>query len=48
MSDIFSHSFRAGWGEMDLNAHMANTAYLDLAADTRFMYFEDLPSSIKQ
>jgi len=40
VSDVFSHSFRAGWGEMDYNAHMANTAYLDLAADTRFMYFE--------
>jgi acyl-CoA thioester hydrolase len=40
MSELFSHSFRAGWGEMDSNAHMGNTAYLDLSANTRFMYFE--------
>ena len=25
---------------MDANGHMANTAYLDFAADTRFLYFE--------
>jgi acyl-CoA thioester hydrolase len=25
---------------MDANGHMANTAYLDFAADTRFQYFE--------
>jgi acyl-CoA thioester hydrolase len=25
---------------MDANGHMANTAYLDFAADTRFRYFE--------
>ena len=40
MSEVFKHDFRAGWGEMDYNAHMANTAYLDISADTRFMYFE--------
>ena len=40
MSDVFEHNFRAGWGEMDYNRHMGNTAYLDISADTRFMYFE--------
>jgi acyl-CoA thioester hydrolase len=40
MTEVFKHSFRAGWGEMDYNAHMGNTAYLDLSADTRLMYFE--------
>lgn len=40
MSEVFSCRFRAGWGEMDFNAHMANTAYLDLSADARFLFFE--------
>ena len=35
----FEHIFQAGWGHMDFNAHMANTAYLDLAADVRMMFF---------
>lgn len=33
--------FIAGWGTMDFNGHMANTAYLDLAADTRMAFFAD-------
>jgi acyl-CoA thioester hydrolase len=40
MSEVFQARFRAGWGAMDANGHMANTAYLDFAADTRFQYFE--------
>jgi acyl-CoA thioester hydrolase len=40
MVRAFTSSFRAGWGEMDYNGHMANTAYLDFAADARFRYFE--------
>jgi len=35
----FSKTFVAGWGDMDFNAHMRNTAYLDKAADLRMMYF---------
>ena len=35
----FEHVFHAGWGHMDFNAHMANTAYLDLGADVRLMFF---------
>jgi acyl-CoA thioester hydrolase len=31
----------AGWGDMDFNSHMANTAYLDHAADVRMMYFAE-------
>ncbi|WP_229422843.1 thioesterase family protein [Telluria aromaticivorans] len=27
----------AGWGNMDFNAHMRNTAYLDKSADVRMM-----------
>jgi acyl-CoA thioester hydrolase len=31
--------FVVGWGDLDGNNHMANTAILDRAADTRFRYF---------
>jgi acyl-CoA thioester hydrolase len=31
----------AGWRDMDYNSHMANTAYLDRAADVRMMYFSE-------
>jgi len=41
MSAAFERWFTAGWGQMDSNAHLANTAYLDLAADTRMMYFAE-------
>ncbi|RJO67710.1 MAG: thioesterase [Myxococcales bacterium] len=40
MSDGFRRVFHAGWGTMDFNAHMANRAYLDMAADARMMFFE--------
>ena len=39
MSERFEHVFKASWGQMDFNGHMANTAYLDLAADVRLMFF---------
>lgn len=38
---MFERMFTAGWGDMDFNSHMANTAYLDKAADTRMMYFAE-------
>jgi acyl-CoA thioester hydrolase len=31
----------AGWGDMDFNAHMRNTAYLDKAGDVRMMFFAE-------
>jgi acyl-CoA thioester hydrolase len=31
--------FAVGWGDLDGNNHMGNTAILDRAADTRFQYF---------
>jgi acyl-CoA thioester hydrolase len=31
----------AGWRDMDYNSHMANTAYLDRAADVRMTYFSE-------
>lgn len=34
----FERAFVAGWGDMDFNSHMRNTAYLDKAADVRMMF----------
>jgi acyl-CoA thioester hydrolase len=37
----FSKVFHVRWGDMDFNAHMRNTAYLDLSADLRMMFFAE-------
>ena len=37
----YSKEFLAGWGAMDFNGHLANTAYLDLAADVRMAFFAE-------
>lgn len=37
----FEKLLYAGWRDMDYNSHMANTAYLDRAADVRMMYFAE-------
>jgi acyl-CoA thioester hydrolase len=44
---MFEKTVIAGWGDMDYNAHMRNTAYLDKAVDVRMMYFAEhgLPMS---
>lgn len=34
--------FTVGWGDLDGNGHMANTAFLDHAADTRLQCFAAL------
>lgn len=36
---MYSQRLIAGWGDMDFNSHMRNTAYLDKAADVRMMFF---------
>jgi acyl-CoA thioester hydrolase len=41
MSDPFNRTFTVGWEHLDANAHMRNTAYLDLAVDLRMMFFKD-------
>jgi acyl-CoA thioester hydrolase len=38
---MYERILTAGWGDMDYNGHMRNTAYLDKAADVRMMYFAD-------
>jgi len=40
-SGRYSKQFVAGWGTMDFNGHLANAAYLDLAADVRLGFFAD-------
>lgn len=39
MDQPFTHRFEVGWGDLDFNGHMRNTAYLDLAATVRMMFF---------
>ncbi len=38
---MYQKTLIAGWGDMDFNAHMRNTAYLDKSADVRMMYFAE-------
>jgi acyl-CoA thioester hydrolase len=35
---MYTKKLYAGWADMDFNAHMRNTAYLDKAADVRQMF----------
>ncbi|MDN5864852.1 MAG: thioesterase family protein [Gammaproteobacteria bacterium] len=35
---MYSKTLYAGWSDMDFNAHMKNTAYLDKAADVRQIF----------
>jgi acyl-CoA thioester hydrolase len=37
----YTKDFLAGWRTMDFNGHLANTAYLDLAADARLAFFAE-------
>jgi len=36
----FQCQLRVGWAHVDFNQHMGNSAYLDLATDSRLMFFE--------
>lgn len=38
---MFEKMMQAGWGDMDFNAHMRNTAFLDKSADLRMMFFAE-------
>lgn len=38
---MYEKTFVAGWGDMDFNSHMRNTAYLDKSADIRMMFFSE-------
>lgn len=37
----FSRRMFAGWGDMDFNSHMRNTAFLDKSADVRMLFFAE-------
>ena len=38
---MFETTMVAGWGDMDLNGHVRNTASLDRAATVRMLYFAE-------
>ena len=38
---MYSKSMIAGWGDMDSNAHMRNSAFLDKASDVRMLFFAE-------
>jgi Predicted thioesterase len=38
---VFEKRLIAGWGDMDFNSHMRNTAFLDKSADMRMMFFSE-------
>ncbi len=38
---MYQKILQAGWGDMDLNGHMGNTAYLNKAGDVRMMFFAE-------
>ena len=40
-SERYARQFLVGWRMMDFNGHLANTAYLDLAADVRVAFFAE-------
>ena len=38
-TDAFSQRFSVRWADLDANAHMKNTAYMEYAIQVRFAYF---------
>jgi acyl-CoA thioester hydrolase len=42
----YEQRYQVGWSHLDANGHMANTAYLDLAANVRVGYFANSGFSI--
>ena len=48
MSEIFEKTFHVGWGHVDFNGHLANTAFLDLAVDVRMFFFAENGFSIRE
>ena len=37
----YAYKLTASWADMDFNAHMANTAYLNRAVDARMAFFTE-------
>lgn len=42
MASTFTHDYRAQWRDMDFNQHMANSAFLDYASNTRILFFDSV------
>jgi acyl-CoA thioester hydrolase len=38
---MYTKTFLAGWSDMDINAHMRNTSYLDKTADVRQLFLKE-------
>lgn len=47
MKEPYKARLKVRWGDLDSNAHMANTAYLNIAANVRMMYFEENGFSVR-
>lgn len=45
---MYEKTLTAGWRDMDSNAHMANTAYLDMAVDVRMSFIADSGFPLKE
>ncbi len=45
---MFEKMLMAGWGDMDFNSHMRNTAFLDKSADVRMMFFAEHGFSVAE
>lgn len=37
---VFEQTLIVGWAQTDFNAHLRNSAYLDMCSDVRMLYFE--------
>jgi acyl-CoA thioester hydrolase len=47
-SRTYARTLFAGWGDMDFNAHMRNTAFLDKSADVRMLFFAENGFSMEE
>lgn len=48
MTAAFVRRLHATWGDMDFNAHMRNTAYLDVSGDVRMQFFAEHGFSMRE
>lgn len=46
MDELFTRTYLVGWEHIDAHRHLKNTAYLDLAFDTRLQFFEEQGFSV--
>jgi acyl-CoA thioester hydrolase len=47
MTVNFTQQYRAQWRDMDFNQHMANSAFLDYASNTRILFFDSVGFTAK-